>query len=304
MQGNIKTLIKNKLEKNISLAHFTTWRVGGPAEFLVEPEGIEEIEDIIEWANLNELKFYIIGAGSNLLINDKGLKGLCICMRKLNGNKIDSSSGIVEVLAGESLPTLSRKVAKEGLHGLEWAIGIPGTIGGACVMNAGAQGHCIADSLISIKTISTDQRKIFEIQAKDLDYSYRYSLLQNEPLIVLSAKIQLKPNNDPNKIIRLTNENLSHRIKNQPYNLPSCGSVFRNPEPLKAGQLIEELGLKGYRIGGAEVSRIHANFIVNSNNASADDIFALIKLIQQKVNKKHGFILHTEVKQLGFESKD
>jgi len=287
-----------QLEKNISLSNFTTWRTGGPAEWIAQPKNIEEIKYLINWINKKKIQCNLIGAGSNLLINDKGIKGLSLCMRNFKGIQIDKSSGIVEVLSGEMLPTLARKAATNGLHGLEWAVGIPGTIGGAVVMNAGAQAHCIANYLESITTLSlTGEYKI--IKGKDLNFGYRYSLLQNEKLIVVSARLKLIPGH-AEKIRQVTNENLNHRLRTQPYTAQTCGSVFRNPEPLKAAKLIEDLGLKGFRFGGAEISKIHSNFIINANKASSCDIKELIKYIQKKVFNSYGILLETEVKQCGF----
>jgi len=288
-----------QLEKNISLSNFTTWRIGGPAEWIAQPKDIQEIKYLINWINKKKLPCNIIGAGSNLLINDKGIKGLSLCMRNLKGIKIDKNSGIIEVLSGEMLPTLARKAAASGLRGLEWAIGIPGTIGGAVVMNAGAQEHCISNYLESITTLSlTGEYKI--IKGKDLDFGYRYSLLQNEKLIVVSAQLKLKLGH-AEKIRQITNDNLNHRLKTQPYKAQTCGSVFRNPEPLKAAKLIEELGLKGFSFGGAEISEKHANFIVNANKASSRDVRELIKYVQKRVFNSYGILLETEVKQCGFE---
>ena len=184
---------------------------------------------------------------------------------------------------------------------MEWAVGIPGTVGGAVVMNAGAQGSCIEEILDSIQVISLENGKKFRLTNKDLKFSYRQSLLQERDLIVLSARFILKPGYDKNILNEITTKNLEKRLNTQPYHLPSCGSIFRNPSPLKAGEIIEKLGLKGYRIGGAEVSRIHANFIVNSNHAKAIDIHKLILIIQKKVKASYGLLLQPEVKQLGFE---
>ncbi len=287
-----------KVKKNILLSNFTTWRIGGPAEWIAQPKNIKDIKSLINWANKKNISCNIIGAGSNLLINDKGIKGLSICMRQLKGIQINKSTGIIEVLSGEMLPTLARKAATNGLQGLEWAVGIPGTIGGAIVMNAGAQGHCISNYLESISTISlSGEHKI--INANDLNFGYRNSLLQHEKLIVLSARIKLKFGHEE-KIRQITNENLNHRLRTQPYKEQSCGSVFRNPEPLKAAKLIEELGLKGFRFGGAEISKIHSNFIINANKASSYDVQELIKYIQKKVFDTYGILLETEVKKCGF----
>jgi UDP-N-acetylmuramate dehydrogenase len=287
-----------QLEKNISLSNFTTWRIGGPAEWIAQPKNIEEIKYLINWINNKKIPCNIIGAGSNLLINDKGIKGLSLCMRNLKGIQIDKSSGIIEVLSGEMLPTLARKAAASGLHGLEWAVGIPGTIGGAVVMNAGAQDHCISDYLESITTLSLrGEYKIFK--RKDLNFGYRYSLLQNEELIVVSARLKLISGH-AEKIREVTNQNLNHRLRTQPYQAQTCGSVFRNPEPFKAAKLIEELGLKGFRFGGAEISKIHSNFIINANKASSCEVRELIKYIQKRVFNSYGILLETEVKQCGF----
>jgi len=287
-----------QLEKNISLSNFTTWRIGGPAEWIAQPRNIEEIKFLINWINTKKIPCNIIGAGSNLLINDKGIKGLSLCMRNFKGIQIDKNSGIIEVLSGEMLPTLARKAAASGLHGLEWAVGIPGTIGGAVVMNAGAQKHSISSYLESITTLSLKgEYKI--IKGKDLNFGYRYSLLQKEELIVLSARLKLVSGN-AEKIRQVTNENLNHRLKTQPYQAQTCGSVFRNPEPFKAAKLIEELGLKGFHLGGAEISKIHSNFIINANKASSCDVRELIKYIQKKVFNSYGILLETEVKQCGF----
>ena len=290
-----------QLEQNISLSNFTTWGIGGPAEWIAQPKNIEELKYIINWINKKKIPCSIIGAGSNLLINDKGIKGLSLCMRNFKGIQIDKSSGIMEVLSGEMLPTLARKAAANGLHGLEWAVGIPGTIGGAVVMNAGAQGHCISNYLESISTLSLNG-EYKQMKTSDLNFGYRYSLLQKERLIVLSARLKLEAGHKKSKIRQITNENFHHRLRTQPYQDQSCGSVFRNPEPLKAAKLIEDLGLKGFRLGGAEISKIHSNFIINSNKASSDDVRELIKYIQKRVFDSYGILLETEVKQCGFSN--
>mgnify|MGYP001187987710 CR=1 FL=1 len=287
-----------ELKKNISLSNFTTWRIGGPAEWIAQPKNNEEIQFLINWINEKKISCNIIGAGSNLLINDKGVKGLSLCTRRMKGVEIDKSTGIIKVFSGEMLPNLARKAAINGLHGLEWAVGIPGTIGGAVVMNAGAQGNCISNYLESITTLSLNG-DYKTIKAKDLNYSYRNSLLQHEKLIVLSAKLKLKAGH-VEKIRQKTNENLNRRLRTQPYQDQSCGSIFRNPEPLKAAKLIEELGLKGFSLGGAEISKIHSNFIINANKASSNDVRELIKYVQKKVYDSYGILLETEVKQCGF----
>jgi UDP-N-acetylmuramate dehydrogenase len=286
----------------VKLADYTTWRVGGAAEWLAEPASLEETQAWIEWAAYQGMPCSVIGAGSNLLIHDNGLPGLSLCLRKLQGLELDATTGTVEVLAGEPIPSLARRAARAGLHGLEWSVGIPGTAGGAAVMNAGAQGGCTAEWLESVRVMPLEGGNCFELQRDQLDFAYRHSRLQEDNLVVLSARFRLQPGHDPDELKRVTTANLSHRTTTQPYQQPSCGSVFRNPEPLKAGRLIEDQGLKGTRIGGAEISTVHANFIVNTGDAQAKDIAQLIHLVQDRIEAKHGIRLHTEVKRLGFAS--
>ncbi len=290
------------LRQAVALHPFTTWKVGGPAEWFAEPGSQEELITLAAWAQGQGLALRCIGAGSNLLIADAGLSGLTLCNRRLQGSRLEASSGLVEAEAGEPIPTLARKAARLGLSGLEWAVGIPGTVGGAVVMNAGAQGGCTADWLQSVRLLDPAQPETpFELQADELGFAYRHSRLQAESWIVLSACFRLEPGHDPAAITAQTSANLHSRTSTQPYQQPSCGSVFRNPEPHKAGRLIEALGLKGLQIGEAQVSSIHANFIVNTGQASAADIHALILDVQRRVMASHGVALHPEVKRLGFE---
>ena len=289
-----------KPRQNIPLAEFTTWRVGGPATWIIEPESVDEVLAALQWAKANGQPCQVIGAGSNLLIHDNGLPGLTLSLRRLQGAELDSNSGVIEALAGEPIPTLARRAARAGLKGLAWAVGIPGTVGGAAVMNAGAQGGCTADWLEAVRVVPIQGGESFELKRDQLEFDYRHSLLQQENLLVLSARYRLDPGHNPQELRRETNSNLSHRTSTQPYTLPSCGSVFRNPEPLKAGRLIQDLGLKGERVGGAEVSTVHANFIVNTGNATAADINQLIELVQDRVEQRHAVRLHPEVKRLGF----
>ena len=295
------------LRQQVPLADYTTWRVGGPAEWLAEPTNADQLDEVLQWARHQHVPWRVIGAGSNLLISDAGLPGLTLCLRKLQGITLDPATGLVTALAGEPIPTLARRAGRAGLHGLEWAVGIPGTVGGAAVMNAGAQGGCIAEWLVSVDVIDPNANAgsggVRTLSNSELDFAYRHSVLQNNELLVISARFQLEPGHDPTELSRITSGNLSHRTTTQPYQWPSCGSVFRNPEPQKAGQLIESLGLKGRRIGGAEVSTVHANFIVNTGQATASDILSLIQLVQNEVHHSYGIHLHPEVKRLGFPSE-
>lgn len=289
-----------ELRQAIPLGAYTTWKVGGLAEWFAEPTSHDALIALMTWAELQGLPQRSIGAGSNLLISDEGLEGLTLCLRRLQGSRLDTASGLVEAQAGEPIPTLARRAARSGLGGLEWSVGIPGTVGGAVVMNAGAQGGCIAERLHSVTVLDPARPAApFTLGAAELDFSYRHSRLQQERLIVLSARFQLDAGLDPTVLLDRTTTNLQSRTASQPYHLPSCGSVFRNPEPDKAGRLIEALGLKGRRIGGAEVSDVHANFIVNTGAAQASDIQALIEHLQSEVLSSTGIVLHPEVKRLG-----
>jgi len=289
------------LRPGVGLQEYTTWKVGGTAQWFAEPASAEELEALLSWCHQAGVPLHCIGAGSNLLIADTGLEGLCLCLRRLQGSRLDPLEGWVEADAGEPIPTLARKAARAGLSGLEWAVGIPGTVGGAAVMNAGAQGGCTAEWLHSLQVVDPARPQApFTLQAAELDFAYRHSRLQQVPLVVLSARFRLSAGHDPAVVGARTSANLHSRTSTQPYQQPSCGSVFRNPEPLKAGRLIEELGLKGLSIGGAQVSPVHANFIVNTGSATAHDIDALIAEVQRRVEAAHGVRLHPEVKRLGF----
>ncbi len=299
--GTVSTAEPEGLRRGVSLAEYTTWKVGGQAEWFAEPGSEEELIALAAWARSERVPFRCIGAGSNLLIADSGLEGLTLCNRRLQGCRLDTAEGWVEAVAGEPIPTLARKAARAGLAGLEWAVGIPGTVGGAAVMNAGAQGGCTAEWLDSVLVIDPSRPEApFRLDAGELDFAYRHSRLQQEPLLVLSARFRLRSGEDPTQVLARTSANLHSRTSTQPYQQPSCGSVFRNPEPQKAGRLIEGLGLKGLSIGGAQVSTLHANFIVNTGGALAAEIDALIGEVQERVWQSHAVRLHPEVKRLGF----
>ena len=288
------------LRQQVNLDAYTTWKVGGAAEWFAEPDRTEELIALAHGSTRRNLPLHLIGAGSNLLVSDGGLEGLVLCNRRLQGSRLDAASGAVEAQAGEPLPSLARRAARAGLSGLEWAVGIPGTAGGAAVMNAGAQGSCLAEWLESVTVLEPGgAEEPFTLLASELAFAYRHSRLQEEPLLVLSLRLRLSPGHDPAELSRRTTANLQSRTTSQPYHQPSCGSVFRNPEPLKAGQLIEALGLKGLAIGGAMVSPVHANFIVNTGGARAEQIDALIRQVQATVHDAHGIDLHPEVKRLG-----
>ena len=280
------------------LKKLTTFRVGGQADWLALPRNVVDVQIAVDWANAANLPITFLGAGSNLLVSDQGIRGLVICTRRFRKTEFDESRGRVTVAAGEPLPTLAWKAAKRGWRGLEWAVGIPGTVGGAVVMNAGAHGDCAARRLLAA-TVIDPQRGVVHLTPENLNFSYRTSALQGAQTIVLDATFQLEAGHDPAAVVAETLSGLEQRRASQPYDLPSCGSVFRNPYPQTAGWLIEQAGLKGYQLGQAQVARRHANFILNRGGATANDIYRLIHHVQDQVQSQWALWLHPEVKFIG-----
>ena len=215
--------------------------------------------------------------------------------------EIEPHSGIVVAEAGVMLPTMSNMLARKGLQGGEWAVGIPGTVGGSIYMNAGSTKLSLANNLLSVQVIDTKTLKVFEIEKKDINFQYRFSPFQKNNLLIMSAKLLFEPKGDIEQLLETTKNNLKKKTDTQPYDLPSFGSVFKNPTDTYAGKLIEELGLKGFKIGGAEISTMHGNFIINNSSANSKDILDLITVIQQKVLQKKGIFLEPEVRMIGFD---
>ena len=292
---------KKIFSENCDLSSYTTIKVGGVAEYFAEPRNLNEFSHLIKWANLNKQRCIIIGAGSNLLINNIFIKGLVICTKKMKSLTINRYSGIVEAEAGVMLPTLSNFLAKNGLQGGEWAVGIPGTLGGAIYKNAGTREISLAKNLNSMKVINNKTHEKLEIEKKDINFEYRFSSFQRNDLIIMSAKLGFEPNGNIEKLIQTTKNNLKLKTETQPYHQPSFGSVFKNPKNNYAAKLIDDMGLKGFKIGGAEISTMHSNFIINTSSASSKDIYELITVIQQKVQQIKGIYLQPEVRMIGFD---
>ena len=286
------------IKSHVPLATLTSLRVGGPAHLYVAPQNLEALQASFEYAISQGLAVTLLGAGSNLLVSDRGLPGLVVGTRHLRHTHFDSDSGRVTAGAGEPLPRLAWKAAERGWQGLEWAVGIPGTVGGAVVMNAGAHNSCTADILVDTKVLSPTGM-LESLTPEQLGYSYRTSILQGDQRLVTQATFQLQPGVNPELMMATTAQHLERRRTSQPYHLPSCGSVFRNPKLHAAGWLIEQAGLKGYRIGAAQVAQRHANFILNCGGAKASDIFQLIQYIQQEVEQRWSLWLEPEVRILG-----
>jgi UDP-N-acetylmuramate dehydrogenase len=286
------------IHANISLADYTSYRVGGAAEWYTAPRNRDDLYSIFDWFQHQDLSLTLLGAGSNLLISDQGIPGLVVSTRHLRQSQLDLETGRITAAAGEPIAKIAWKAAKQGWLGLEWAVGIPGTVGGAVVMNAGAHAQSTSDCLVSALVLSPDGT-LETLTTEELGFSYRTSNLQGERRLVIEATFQLKPGFTRQEVMEKTSHNLHQRKNSQPYDKPSCGSVFRNPTPQYAARLIEQLGLKGYRIGGAEVSHRHANFILNAGNAKAQDIFRLICHVQEQVEAHCSLLLEPEVRIMG-----
>ncbi|MBD2326380.1 UDP-N-acetylmuramate dehydrogenase [Alkalinema sp. FACHB-956] len=286
------------IKSNVPLSTLTSFQVGGPAEWYVAPQTVQELQMSLAWAVEREIPITLLGAGSNLLISDRGLPGLVVGTRYLKQMIFDEETGQLTVGAGTMLPLLAQRVAKRGWRGLEWAVGIPGTVGGSVVMNAGAHGGCISDILVEVQVLNMDGT-CEVLTADQLAYRYRTSNLQGGGRLVTQATFQMQPGFDPIEVRRDTDYHLNQRHSTQPYDRPSCGSVFRNPGEYKAGWLIEQAGLKGYQIGGAKVAERHANFILNCGEATATDIFRLIHHVQRRVEQQWSLHLEPEVRILG-----
>lgn len=285
------------IREQVQLAACTSFRVGGPAQWYAEPVSIADLSHCLLWASEQGLPLTFLGAGSNLLVSDRGVLGMVINTRKLRGCQV-INEGLLWGAAGEPVVRLARLAAERGWSGLEWAIGIPGTVGGAVAMNAGAHGMCTAEVLSEIHILDQDHRPQV-LCPSDLEFRYRSSLLHRRPWVVTGAYFWLKTGFDPAQILAQTEKNWEQRRLSQPYDLPSCGSVFRNPPQHSAGWLIEQTGLKGHRIGGAQVAQRHANFILNYDHARAEDIHRLIRFVQQQVWERWSLWLEPEVRLLG-----
>lgn len=278
------------MEQYVPLRTLSTWKIGGLAEWVVWPAHASEMERIWRFAWDEQIPIRLIGKGSNLLFPDEGLKGITVVSTTLTGAVWEGQSLRAE--AGCSIARLAQEAGERGLSGLEFARGIPGTLGGAVVMNAGAHGGEIQNVLVKVKVLNEDgEIKIFS--KKELTFGYRECSLRGKTW-VLEADLKFTPG-DKDQIKAQMAENLAKRKAAQPLDLPNAGSVFRNPEGDSAGRLIERAGWKGKGIGGAVVSPKHANFIVNTGNATAIDVLALIRAIQNDVLEKYGVKLRTEV---------
>lgn len=305
------TELRNKLAKILSdqqilidepMKNHTTFRVGGPADYFLIPQSEEEAAALLRLFCDEKIPYYVMGNGSNLLVSDDGYRG-CILELFNNFSDIRVTDDGIRACAGALLSKVANTAMKEGLDGLSFASGIPGTIGGAVTMNAGAYGGEMKDIVESVRLYDLRQHKIVEKSAEEMHFGYRDSLVKHEPYVVLSANLRLT-RGDSDSIREKMDELKAKRILKQPLEYPSAGSTFKRPEGYFAGQLIEEAGLKGFGIGGAEVSKKHSGFVINTGSATARDIVALIKTIRQKVWDKNHVELECEVCMLNIDPEE
>jgi UDP-N-acetylmuramate dehydrogenase len=301
VQEIINYIINNNIGKHVendSLSNYTTYKVGGPAKLIVYPKNREKLVLLLKELKNKKIKYMILGNGSNTLFSDKEYDGVIIKLDCLD--KVTYYRNLVKAEAGVNLIKLSYQTIKRGLAGLEFASGIPGTVGGAIFMNAGAYKSDMGYVTKSIEVL-TPKLEIITMTNKELDFHYRTSFLQkHRGYICLEATFQLRKN-DKDLLQEIVDDRKRRRLESQPLEYPSAGSVFRNPENDFAGRLIEELGYKGYSIGGAKVSEKHANFIINSNNAKAEDVKKIIELLQKEVKEKYNIDLKCEQEFVNWE---
>lgn len=279
------------------LAKHTHFGIGGEAAAYIEVSTIDDLATLAQFHREWKVPVAIIGKGSNLLVSDQGFNGISIRLIGKLAN-LDLDGNVVIVGAGESLPRLSKMMSKAGLSGVEFALGIPGSVGGALIMNAGAWGSSFGDVVTDV-TVMKDTGELIKLTHEEAQFEYRHSSLDTYFSIV-GATLKLQPG-DVDTITEQMNTLFKQKIETQPFVEENAGCMFKNPPDDSAGRLIDISGLKGHRIGGAEVSTVHGNFILNLDNATANDVLDLVAYIQKHVQEKTGISLQTEVKRLGFD---
>ena len=278
------------------MSRHTTFRIGGPADFYLCPHSTKEVQEIVEICKEENLPYFVLGNGSNLLVSDKGYRGVVIQLWK-NFSDITVKDCCIQAKAGALLSKVAAEALEAGLTGMEFASGIPGTIGGAAFMNAGAYGGEMKDIIKSVKVLDT-QGEVRILPKEELKMGYRTSIVKEKGYTVLSVELELSKGN--REEIRNTMEDLKERrTSKQPLEMPSAGSTFKRPEGYFAGKLIMDSGLRGFSVGGAQVSEKHCGFVVNKGGATAMDVLNLIREVQRKVKEQFGVDLETEVRFLG-----
>jgi UDP-N-acetylmuramate dehydrogenase len=287
--------IKGKIAGNESLGRYTTFRIGGPADWYAEPEDREDLARLLDWTRRSEMPITILGGGSNLLISDRGLRGLVVRLSRLKKLTFEGDEALAE--AGLPLVSLLKRTADRGLAGLEGVVGVPGAVGGALVMNAGTPHGEFGDPLLEAEIMRPDGT-IAALNRDALGLGYRHSGLKARGEILIAVRLRLRPE-DPETVRSRMKGLDEHRHLTQPLKIPSAGCIWKNPKPRTAGRLIDEAGCKGMREGAAEVSPVHANFIVNHGGAAADDVIRLMKRVRERAEEVSGVRLMPEVQLMG-----
>lgn len=292
----IEKLRKYNLKLDENMSEHTTFKIGGKSDYFVSPDSIRQISEVVSIANEFSLPFFVLGAGSNLIVSDEGYRGLVISLSE-KFNKIEIRDAKIIAQAGAGNSAISKFALENNLTGFEFASGIPGSIGGLVAMNGGAYG-ANANDIISSVTLMDKKGEIFEKTGEEMEFSHRNSIALREKLIVLEAEISLKKG-DYDEIKSLIDDYTNRRTGKQPLEFPSAGSVFKRPENGYASALIDEAGLKGRRVGGAMVSEKHAGFIINYDNATAKDVMGLIEIVKKDILEKNNIHLEMEIQKIG-----
>lgn len=290
------TLGSDNVRLHEPMKKHTTFRIGGPADYYLCPHSTEELQKILQICRENKIEFFILGNGSNLLVSDKGYRGAVIQLWK-NFSDIMTEDNTIMVKAGALLSKVAAEALEESLTGMEFASGIPGTIGGAVVMNAGAYGGEMKD-IIKEVTVLTKEGEILTLSKEEMNFGYRTSVVKEKGYVVISVVLQLKKG-DREEIRKVMDDLKERRVTKQPLDMPSAGSTFKRPEGYFAGKLIMDAGLRGFSVGGAQISEKHCGFVVNKGDATAADVLGLIGEVQKRVQEKFGVALEPEVKFLG-----
>lgn len=305
---NLKSLIeksnlqidKDKILYNEPMSKHTTFKIGGPAECFIKIDSVKDLKEILSFSKENEVPLTVIGNGSNVLVLESGIKGITVCI-KLEGMELKEEKDfcILKVASGEKIGKVARMMCNKEISGMEELLGIPGTIGGAIKMNAGAHGKEIKDIVSEVTCIDYDGN-IKEFTNEEMKFGYRKSILKEENYIVVEAEFKLQKGNK-NEIEEKIEEYSKYRREKQPIEYPSAGSTFKRGEDFITAKLIEDAGLKGYSIGGAEVSTKHSGFIINKGNAKAKDVLDLVEYVKEEVYKKFSKNIELEIEVIGEE---
>ena len=304
---NLKELIeksnlqidKEKILYNEPMSKHTTFKIGGPAECFIKIDNIDDLKEIISFSRENKIQLIVVGNGSNLLVLDNGIKGITICI-KLEGIELkeENDSYVLKVASGEKIGKVSRMMCSKEISGMEELLGIPGTIGGAIKMNAGAHGREMKDIVTKV-TCMDYYGNIKEFSNEEMKFEYRKSLLKEEKYIVLEVELKLQKGKKE-EIQEKIEKYSKYRKEKQPMEYPSAGSTFKRGDDFVTAKLIDNASLKGYSIGGAEVSTKHSGFIINKGNATAKDVLDLIEYVKSEVYNKFGKVIELEIEVVGF----